>query len=92
MGASREVVEATSVSGVVLRFGSARVWVQKRGKGDMDQTKVYSPTPVVVTLCCWPHCDNTERNSRYNTITNCKRTSEKPVMTLFYFKNFYIGT
>jgi hypothetical protein len=36
--------------GVVLRFGSARVWVQNGGNGDMDQTNVYSSAPVVVTL------------------------------------------
>jgi hypothetical protein len=84
--ASRELVGPTSVSGVVLRFGSARVWVQKGGNGDMDQTNVYSPASVV-TLCCWPHNDSTEGNSWQNTITNHTRTFEKSVMTLFYFKN-----
>jgi len=92
LGASRELVEPTSVSGVVLRFRSARVWVQKEGNGDTDQTNVYSPTPVAVTLCCWPHNDSTEGNSWYRTITSRTRTSEKPVMTLFYFKNSYTGT
>lgn len=92
LGASRELVGPTSVSGVVLRFGTARVWVQKGGNGDMDQTNVYSPTPVAVSLCRWPHNDNTEGNSWQNTITSRTRTSEKPVMTLFHFKNFYTGT
>ena len=88
LGASREVVEPTSVSGVVLTFGSARVWVQKEGDRDMDQTNVYSPTPVVVTLCCWPQNGNIEGNSWYSTITSRTRTSEKPVTTPFISKIF----
>jgi hypothetical protein len=49
-------------------WGGAKIWVctclgSKRGNGDMDQTNVYSQHQSLLTLCCWPHHDSTERNS-----------------------------
>ena len=54
-GASRELVDPTSVSGVVLRFGCARVSVQEEANGDTDQTNVCSPPPVAVNSLLLAH-------------------------------------
>jgi hypothetical protein len=42
LGASRKLIERTPVCHVALRFGSARVWVQKGGSGDTYETNAYS--------------------------------------------------